>query len=106
MKTIQPVPIWDNGQTITAVLLNANAEIDNLKNFASFYYCLLSDTQVKVTQGRLVMEGPDYYAYETNTYAYDWIAKQLNLTITGDYNPPTSTSIISPTPTPTVTPTL
>jgi hypothetical protein len=36
------------------------------------------------------MTGADYLAYQTNQYAWDWVANQLNLTITGDYIPPTS----------------
>ena len=44
------------------------------------------------------MTGEAYNAYGTNPFAWDWIANQLNLTITGDYVPPT------PTPTPTPTP--
>jgi hypothetical protein len=34
------------------------------------------------------MSGDDYDAWETNEYAYDWVAGQLNLTIIGDYVPP------------------
>ena len=34
------------------------------------------------------ISGKDYVNYETNLYAWDYIAKQLNLTITGDYIPP------------------
>jgi hypothetical protein len=45
------------------------------------------------------MTGADYDAWETNEYAYDWVAAQLNLTITGDYVPP-----VPPQPEPTPTP--
>lgn len=43
------------------------------------------------------MTGEDYAAWQTNQYAYDWIAEQLNLTIVGDYVPPVvETSNIEP----------
>jgi hypothetical protein len=31
------------------------------------------------------MEGQDYADWQTNQYAYDWIAQQINVTIVGDY---------------------
>jgi len=34
------------------------------------------------------MTGDDYVAYETNQYAWDWIAKQIDVTIIGDYVTP------------------
>ena len=34
------------------------------------------------------MEGEAYTQWEVDTYAWDWIAEQLNLTITGDYVTP------------------
>jgi hypothetical protein len=42
----------------------------------------------QLAQGNLTMSGDDYDAWETNDYAYDWVAGQLNLTIIGDYVPP------------------
>jgi hypothetical protein len=45
------------------------------------------------------MTGEEYQAWQTNEYAYDWVAAQLNLTITGDYLPP-----VPPSPEPTPTP--
>ena len=34
------------------------------------------------------MTGDVYSAWETNDYAYDWIATEIDVTITGDYVPP------------------
>jgi len=34
------------------------------------------------------MTGEVYTQWEADSYAWDWIAAQLNLTITGDYVPP------------------
>jgi hypothetical protein len=46
------------------------------------------------------MSGEDYIAWQTNDYAYDWVATQLNLTITGDYVPTVVEPIAEVTPEP------
>ena len=93
MKTIQPVSIWDNGQTIQAKVLNAYAVNVTLNTSAVFYYALLSENADNtlgstVAQGNLTMTGEAYTQWTADNYAWDWIAEQLNLTITGDYVPP------------------
>jgi hypothetical protein len=99
MKTISPVAIWDNGQVLEATILNAYCINDNLSTSGTFYYSLLSSSSQQLTQGNLTMTGEEYQAWQTNEYAYDWVAEQLNLTITGDYVPP-----VPPAPEPTPTP--
>jgi hypothetical protein len=101
MKTIEAVQIWDNGQVLEAKILNAYCINDNLSTSGTFYYQLLSETVdlavgQQLTQGNLTMTGEEYQEWQTNEYAYDWVAAQLNLTITGDYVPP-----VPPEPTPT-----
>lgn len=86
MKQIEPVVFPLN--LGTATILNAYCINDNLINSATFYYALLTETMVNLSQGNLTMTGEDYAAWQTNQYAYDWIAEQLNLTIVGDYVPP------------------
>jgi hypothetical protein len=93
MKTISPVAIWDNGQTVEAKILNAYAVNVTLGTSATFYYLLLSETAEgyvgsQVAQGNLNMTGEAYQQWEIDAYAWDWVAAQLNLTITGDYVPP------------------
>jgi len=88
MKNIQSVPIWNNGSLQEALILDAYVLNDNLINQASFYYALLDGDQRLLAQGNLIITGSEYTAYETNLYAWDWIAGKLNLTITGDYIPP------------------
>lgn len=83
MKTISPVVFPLN--LGTATILNAYCINDNLNNSATFYYSLLSDTQVQLSQGNLTMVGETYVGYATNDYAYNWVATELNLTITGNY---------------------
>ena len=86
MKTIQPVVFPLN--LGTATILNAYCINDNLSNAATFYYSLLSDTQSQLQQGNLTMTGEDYVGWATNEYAYNWVATQIDVTITGDYVPP------------------
>jgi hypothetical protein len=72
----------------TATILSAYCISDNLSTSATFYYALLSDAQVQLSQGNLTMTGDDYIAYQTNQYAWDWIAQQIDVTIVGDYVAP------------------
>jgi len=100
MKTISPVSIWTNGQAQQATVLSCQGNGDNLYNQASFTYTLFSEDENgylknTVANGYLTMNGADYEGWSTNDYAYEWVATQLNLTITGSYTPP------DPTPTPT-----
>jgi hypothetical protein len=97
MKTIQPVVFPLN--LGTATILNAYCINDNLNNAATFYYSLLSDTQSKLQEGNLTMTGEDYVGWATNEYAYNWVATQIDVTITGDYVPP-----VPPQPEPTLEP--
>jgi hypothetical protein len=93
MKTTQPVSIWDNGQNLEAKILNAYAINVTLGTSATFYYALFTENEdgtqgIQVAQGNLSMTGEAYAQWEVDSYAWDWVAAQLNLTITGDYVPP------------------
>jgi hypothetical protein len=89
MKQIQPVSIWYNGSFTNANIFNLYVINDNLSSSATFYYALYSGTidelGTKLAEGNLVMTGFDYEAFTTspdsNAYAYQWGATQLNLTI-------------------------
>lgn len=101
MKTIEAVSIWDNGKTLNATILNAYAVNVTLGSSATFYYSLSSQNEdqtigSQVAQGNLLMTGDDYAKWAVDSYAWDWVAEQLNLTITGEYVPP-----VPPEPTPT-----
>ena len=97
MKTIQPVSIWDNGQVLEAKVLNSYAVNVTLGTSATFYYSLFTEVDgvlgTMVAQGNLLMTGEAYAKWEVDSYAWDWVAAQLKLTITGDYVPP-----VPPTP--------
>jgi hypothetical protein len=104
MKLINSVPIWDNGQVLEAKILNAYAVNVTLGTSATFYYQLFSenvDLSVgqQVAQGNLSMTGEAYQEWNQDEFAWDWVAAQLNLTITGDYVPP-----VPPQPNPEPTP--
>jgi len=85
MKQIQPVSIWYNGQMVQATIFNMVSTSDNLTNSATFYYALFVDPNFQVADGVITMTGFDYQAYSTspdsNSYAYQWGATQLNLTL-------------------------
>jgi len=98
MKTIQPVSIWDNGVNQNATILNTYAANVALNSYAVFNYFLfgqLEDGNIgqQIAQGTLTMSGEDYKLWQSDAYAWDWVAGKLNLVITGDYVKP-----INPTP--------
>jgi hypothetical protein len=104
MKTIEPISIWDNGTVQQAVILNSYATNVTLNTSATFWYGLFTETAegfqgLQVAQGNLTMTGEAYEQWQADSYAWDWVAAQLNLTITGDYVPP-----VPPTPEPELTP--
>jgi hypothetical protein len=94
MKTINPIQSWINGQSVQATILNAYAINVALGVSATFYYSLLDETLGAVAQGNLTMTGEAYTQWTVDSYAWDWIATQLNLTITGDYVPPVPEPIV------------
>ena len=108
MKTIEPVSIWDNGTVQQAKILNAYAINVTLSTSATFYYQLFAETVdltvgTQLAQGNLTMTGEAYTQWEVDSYAWDWVAAQLNLTITGDYIPPVPTTTSTTTAVPETT---
>jgi len=101
MKTIQPISIWDNGKNLEATILNAYAVNVLLGTSATFYYSLITENEdgskgIQVRDGNLTMTGEVYTQWEADSYAWDWIAAQLKLTITGDYILPVPTNVEEP----------
>jgi hypothetical protein len=88
MKTIKSVNIWNNGTIDSATILNLTCINDNLFDNAVFYYELKDSAFITIASGNLTMSLPDYITdWTTNNAAYLWAATQLNLDITGEYNP-------------------
>jgi hypothetical protein len=50
----------------------------------------------QLSQGNLSMTGEAYEQWELDEYAWDYVAAQLNLTITGDYVPPVPEPVVEP----------
>jgi hypothetical protein len=79
---IQPVQIWNNGQTITANNLETNSIYDNLETESNFYYAVRKDTE-SLTSGNVSIVGDAYIAWLTNDFstlwALEYICTQLNL---------------------------
>ena len=87
MKQIQPISIWINGSFVNGTILNAFAVSVILNVSATFNYFILNDKEEALQSGSLLMTGAAYTQWQTDNYAWDWIAQQLNLTIIGDYPP-------------------
>jgi hypothetical protein len=90
MKTISPIQTWINGQAVTATIFNTYVSNGILGISSTFYYCLYDDMKSIVAEGYIIMSGNDYEAWgNDDEYAWNWAANTLNLTITGNYIPPT-----------------
>jgi len=83
---IQPVSIWNNGQSKEASELDARIIYDDLATSCTFYYELkevvegVSGSALSV--GNCAMDGEDYINWDnSNEQAYEYIASKLNLTI-------------------------
>lgn len=93
MKTIEPISVWDNGKIQVATILNAYAVNVSLGNSATFWWGIFVQNEdctqgLCLSAGNLLMTGDAYAQWQADAYAWDWVAEQLNLTITGDYIPP------------------
>ncbi len=104
MKTIEAVSIWDNGTLQQAKVLNAYAVNVALGTSATFYYGLFAETTEgnvsnQLAQGNLTMSGEAYAKWDVDSFAWDWIAEQLNLVVTGDYVAPVIPEPIQDQPT-------
>ena len=88
MKQIEKVSIWDNGKNQNAEILNAYAVNVTLGTSATFYYSLMSESKQTLATGNLTMSGDAYEQWSLDSYAWDWIAEQLNLVIVGDWVDP------------------
>jgi len=89
MKEIEPIDVWQNGTTKTAVKLQAQGTSVTLGNSASFYWQLLTEEGYQVANGNLGISGEQYDAWGADDdYVYTIIAEDLNLVIVGDWVDP------------------
>ena len=100
MKTIESINVWKDGQNQQAVIIKMYISYDNLESTATFQYDLCDSEMKSLINGSISINGDDYINWggsgDSNNEAYIYGATQLNLTITGDYVPPTQ--IIEPAP--------
>jgi len=89
MKQIEPIDVWQNGTTKTAVKLQAQGTSVTLGQSASFYWQLMTVEGYQVANGNLGIGGEKYAAWSADdNYIYTIIAADLNLVIVGDWVEP------------------
>ena len=83
MKQIEPIDVWQNGTTKTAVKLQVQGTSVTLGSSASFYWQLLTEEGHQVANGNIGLSGePIYNAWGADDdYVYQYVATNLNLTI-------------------------
>jgi len=90
MKQIEPVQIWTNGVSKTAEFLNANGinlTLGVSEKFEWLLYTKVTDAEGNesagecIANGNLTMEGAYYQAWQQDSFAWEWVASQLNLVI-------------------------
>jgi len=80
MENIQPLNIWQNGQTIQAEKIEIQSNFDDLKTVAVFYYCLYDKNSVKITDGNLTIDGENYQNWDgSNAGALKIVSEILNI---------------------------
>ena len=94
MKQIEPIDVWQNGTTKTAVKLQAQGTSVTLGQAASFYWQLLTEEGYQVANGNLNISNEQYEAWGADDdYIYDIIAEDLNLVIVGDWVDPAADAV-------------
>jgi len=94
MKTIEPITIWDNGKVMQGSILNAYAVNVSLNQSAIFYYGIYAKNAdgslgIKLKEAfNLNMPTEEYLQWNQDEFAWDFVASELNLVITGDYVAP------------------
>jgi hypothetical protein len=85
MKNIEPLDIWSNGETKTAVCIKLYISYDNLESLAALQYSLCDVDGVTIYEGQIIIEGQTYIDWgasgDSNNEAYTIAATQLNLSL-------------------------
>lgn len=85
MKNIEPLDIWSDGETKTAVCIRLYISYDDLATRAAFQYALCDIDGVTIYEGQILIEGQTYLDWgssgDSNNEAYIIAATQLNLTL-------------------------
>lgn len=85
MRTIQPLDIWSNGDTKTAVCLKLYISYDDLQATAALVYSLCDVDGKNIYEGQVIFDGQTYVDWgssgDSNNEAYTITASMLNLTL-------------------------
>lgn len=90
MKLIDPISVWHNGNDVEVSILDVKAMDVQLDTSALFFFSLYvldenGKLGEKANAGSLVMDGEDYQNWDKDSFAWDWVAEKLKLTIKGEY---------------------
>lgn len=85
MKAIQPLEIWKDGGTQTAVCLKLYISFDNLEDTAALVYQLCDAENIAIVESKIFIIGGAYTNWgasgDSNNEAYVLAAESLNLTL-------------------------
>jgi len=85
MRDIQPLDIWNNGETKVAVCLRLYVSYDDLSSQAAFQYALCDVNNAVIYEGQILINGTTYLNWGTsgdaNQEAYVIAATTLNITL-------------------------
>lgn len=85
MRNIQPLQIWNNGDTKTATSFLLYISYDDLATKAALIYKLYDDLGDAIYEGQIFFEGQEYIDWgssgDSNNEAYILAAVHLNLTL-------------------------
>jgi hypothetical protein len=83
MKNIEPINIWNAGETLEASALRLYISFDDLSTRANLIYQLCTAEGVCIAEGSLAIEGETYLDWgasgDSNEEAYTIAATALNL---------------------------
>ena len=85
MRNIQPLDIWSDGDTKTAVTISLYISYDDLATQAALVYKLHDSTGSIIYEGQILFTGQEYVDWgssgDSNAEAYTLAATHLNITL-------------------------
>ena len=85
MRSIQPLDIWSNGETKTAVCIKLYISFDDLEASAALVYSLCDADSKSIYDGQIIFDGQTYLDWgnsgDSNNEAYVIAASILNITL-------------------------
>jgi hypothetical protein len=85
MRNIQPLDIWSDGDTKTAVTISLYISYDDLATQAALVYKLHDNIGTIIYEGQILFTGQEYVDWgssgDSNAEAYTLAAAHLNITL-------------------------